>query len=84
MLSEYNGGILSPRSHWELTHCWAIEEESSPKEPNTVSGKEDFSSINFEKQQGIDQNIYLGGEVALSDFYLYKAGIYELLQGIVL
>ena len=87
MLSEYNGGILSLRSHWELTHCWDIEEESSQKNPNTVSGKGDFSSINFEKQQGIEQKkIYLGEEVTLTYVFLYKnkAGIYEPLQGIVL
>lgn len=87
MLSGYNGGILSLRSHWELTHCWAIEEESrQKKKPNTVSGKGDFSSINFEKQQGIEQKMYLGEEVTLSCVFLCKnkAGIYEPLQGIVL
>lgn len=56
------------------------------KKPNTVSGKGDFSSINFEKQQGIEQKMYLGEEVTLSCVFLYKnkAGIYEPLQGIVL
>lgn len=68
-----------------VTHCWGIEEESSQKKkPNTVSGKGNFSSINFEKQQGIDQNIYLGEEVTLSDVFLCKAEIYEPLQGIML
>lgn len=55
------------------------------KNPNTVSGKGDFSSINFEKQQGIEQQIYLGEELSLSCVFLYnKARIYEPLQGIVL
>lgn len=57
------------------------------KKTNTVSGKGDFSSINFEKQQGIEQKkIYLSEEVTLSYVFLYKnkAGIHERLQGLVL
>lgn len=49
------------------------------KKPYTVSGKGDFSSINFEKQQETEhKKIYLGEEVILSCVFLYKnkAGIY--------
>ena len=98
MLSEYNGGILGLQNCWVLTHCWGIEEESSQKkkqkqqqqqqqqQPYTVLDEGDFSSTDFEKQQGTEQKIYLGEEAILMHFFFYKnkAGIYEQLQCIVL
>lgn len=72
--------FLAPTATESSLIVEALKKSPVKKKPNTVSGKGNFSSINFEKQQGIDQNICL----TLSDVFLYKAGIYEPLQGTVL
>jgi len=62
------------------------KQQQQQQQPYTVLDEGDFSSTDFEKQQGTEQKIYLGEEAILMHFFFYKnkAGIYEQLQCIVL